>query len=42
MIRFGQEEAHIRTNLDKEGMEYRVDMHLKKANQKGLQSTDSI
>lgn len=36
MIRFGQEEAHIRTNLDKEGMEYRVDMHLKKSKSKGI------
>lgn len=36
MIRFGQEESHIRTNLDKEGMEYRVDMHLKKSKSKGI------
>lgn len=36
IIRFGQDEAHIRTNLDKEGMEYRVDMHLKKSKSKGI------
>lgn len=36
IIRFGQDEAHIRTNLDKEGMEYRVDMHLKKIKSKGI------
>ena len=36
IISFGQDEAHIRTNLDKEGMEYRVDMHLKKSKSKGI------
>lgn len=36
IIRFDQEEAHIRTNLDKEGMEYRVDMHLRKSKSKGI------
>ncbi len=36
IIHFTQEEAHIRTNLDKEGMEYRVDMHLRKHKSKGI------
>ncbi len=36
MIRFMQEEAHIRTGLDKEGLEYRVDMHLRKNKSKGI------
>ena len=36
IISFGQDEAHIRTNLDKDGMEYRVDMHLKKSKSKGI------
>ena len=36
IIRFSQEEAHIRTNLDKEGLEYRVDMHLRKNKSKGI------
>lgn len=29
MIRFGQEEAHIRTRLEKDGAEIKVDMHLR-------------
>ena len=36
IIRFSEEESHIRTNLDKEGMEYRVDMHLRKNKSKGI------
>ena len=36
IIRFGQEEAHIRTILDKDGAEYRVDMHLRKSKSKGI------
>lgn len=36
MIRFGQEEAHIRTYLEKEGMEERVDMHLRSSKSKGI------
>ncbi|MCH4191964.1 MAG: DNA replication/repair protein RecF [Butyrivibrio sp.] len=36
IIRFGQEEAHIRTILDKDGAEYRLDMHLRKSKSKGI------
>lgn len=36
VIRFSDEEAHIRTFLDKDGMEYRVDMHLRKNKSKGI------
>jgi len=36
IIRFLQDEAHIRTILDKEGLEYRVDMHLRKNKSKGI------
>ncbi len=36
IIRFGVEEAHIRTYLEKEGVETRVDMHLRKAGSKGI------
>ncbi len=36
MVRFGAEEAHIRTYLDKEQVETRVDMHLRKAKAKGI------
>ena len=30
MIRFDQEEAHIRMKLDRDGSSYSIDMHLKK------------
>ena len=36
IINFEKEEAHIRTILDKEGMDYRVDMHLRKNKSKGI------
>lgn len=36
MIRFGETEAHIRTLVEKNGMEYRIDMHLKKSRSKGI------
>jgi len=36
IIKFDEEESHIRTLLDKEGMEYRVDMHLRKNKSKGI------
>ena len=36
IIRFGMEEAHIRTYVEKEGVETRVDMHLRKAGSKGI------
>lgn len=36
MIRFGQNEAHIRTELTAAGVDYRVDMHLKKNTPKGI------
>ncbi|MBD5544641.1 MAG: DNA replication/repair protein RecF [Lachnospiraceae bacterium] len=36
IINFEKEEAHIRTYLEKEGMEYKVDMHLRKSKSKGI------
>lgn len=36
IINFDAEEAHIKTYLDKEGLERRVDMHLRKAKSKGI------
>ena len=36
MIRFGQEEAHLRLFLEKRGASYRIDMHLKKNRSKGI------
>ncbi len=36
IINFQKEEAHIRTYLEKEGMEYKVDMHLRKSRSKGI------
>ena len=36
IIHFDKEEAHIRTYLDKEGVETRVDMHLRKSKSKGI------
>ena len=36
IIRFGQEEAHVKTILEKDNAEYRVDMHLRKSKSKGI------
>ncbi len=36
MIRFASEEAHIRTYVRKDGLENRVDMHLRKNKSKGI------
>jgi len=36
IVRFGCEEAHIRTYLEKENVETRVDMHLRKSKSKGI------
>lgn len=36
VINFDKEEAHIRTYLEKEDVEYRVDMHLRKSKSKGI------
>ncbi len=36
IIGFGKEEAHIRTILEKDNAEYRVDMHLRKNRSKGI------
>ena len=36
IINFYKEEAHIRTYLEKEDVEYRVDMHLRKSKSKGI------
>lgn len=36
IIHFNQEEAHIRTVLEKDGIESRIDMHLRKNKSKGI------
>ena len=36
LIRFGEEEAHIRLELKKNDIPYRIDMHLKKDRAKGI------
>ena len=36
MIRFGTEEAHLRTVIDRSGREYQIDMHLKRNRAKGI------
>lgn len=36
MIRFGQEEAHIRTVVKKNEMDYEIDLHLKRSRSKGI------
>ena len=36
IINFDKEEAHIRTYIEKEGVETRVDMHLRKSKSKGI------
>ncbi len=36
MIRFGCEESHIRTVVEKNGLDYQIDMHLKKNKSKGI------
>ena len=35
VIRFGQEEAHIRMMVKKDGLSYKLDMHLRKNRSKG-------
>ncbi len=36
IIQFGNEEAHIRTYLEKEDLEYKIDMHLRSSRSKGI------
>ncbi|MCR5754621.1 MAG: DNA replication/repair protein RecF [Acetatifactor sp.] len=36
IVNFNKEEAHIRTYIEKEGIETRVDMHLRKSKSKGI------
>lgn len=36
MIRFGEEESHIRTVIQKQGKTYQIDLHLKKNKAKGI------
>lgn len=36
VIRFGNDEAHLRTYLEKESVPYKVDMHLRKSKSKGI------
>ena len=35
MIRFGEEESHIETIVEKNGVDFQIDMHLKKKQSKG-------
>ena len=36
MIRFGEEEAHIRMMVNRDGLSYKIDMHLRKNKAKGV------
>lgn len=36
MIHFSEEEAHIRTIIEKKGIEHKIDMHLRKQKSKGI------
>lgn len=36
IVRFGEDESHIKLNVLKNGMKYRIDMHLKKNKTKGI------
>ncbi len=36
LIQFGEEEAHIRTIVEKNGLEHQIDMHIKKNKPKGI------
>ena len=36
LIQFGQEEAHIQTVVEKGGLDYQIDMHIKKNRSKGI------
>lgn len=36
LIKFGKDEAHIETVVEKKGIEYQIDMHLKKNSPKGI------
>ena len=36
MIRFGEDESHIEVTVDKNGISYQIDMHLKKNKPKGI------
>lgn len=38
LIQFGNEESHIETVIEKDGIEFQVDMHLKKNSPKELRS----
>ena len=40
IIKFGKDEAHIRTILEKDNAEYRIDMHLRKSKTKGIAIDD--
>ena len=36
IIQFGQEEAHIRTIVEKKGLDHQIDMHLRRSKGKGI------
>ena len=40
MIRFGEDESHIETVVEKNGISYQIDMHLKKNSPKGIAIKD--
>ena len=42
MIRFGCEESHLRMLIDKNGADYQIDMHLKKARANAYEATKAI
>ena len=42
MIRFGEDEAHIRTIVEKNDKEYRIDMHLRKNGAKGVAYEEAV
>lgn len=42
IIQFDREESHIKLYVEKDGVEYRIDMHLKKTNQRASRSTECL
>ena len=42
IIQFGYDESHIETTVEKRGVNFQIDMHLKKNSQRGSQSIKSL
>ena len=42
IIRFGEEESHIRLNIKKRDVGHRIDVHLKKIGNKGIAISDAL